>query len=273
VSGIATPSPACSRNSVYTGEARQGDHHRPDAHLPIVSREVFETVQALSRREEPRNGRSEVKSLLAGVCRCGSCGYALDRNVVGGKYLVYSCRGRSAAGLCEAPASAMVDKVDALVEVAVLERLAAYKVERVATDDDLHALHGRIAAARAKREPFENPDYVQALGLPAAMRALARVDEEVEALESELASTVTASDAPFDAQEVADIWPTLSVAERHQVISAMVNTVVISRAPRGTPLAERVGIYWTGDDVPLPKPSRGRGLGNGSEVEAAVAAA
>ena len=259
-------------NPVYTGEARQGEHRRGDAHLPIVSRGIFDTVQALGRRVEPAERSSEVRSLLAGICRCGACGYALDRNTVNRQYLVYRCRGRSASGVCEAPASAMVDAVDAFVEEAVLGRLAAYSVEQVAADEDLDELHARIAAARAKREPFEDPDYVQALGIAAATRALARTDEEIQALETELAGRVVAHDA-LPPQEVAGIWPTLTVAEKNTVIAAMVDSVLISRAPRGTPLSERIAIYWTGDDVPLARPSRGRGRGNSPEVEPAVAAA
>ncbi len=261
------------RNEVYVGTAFQGDYRQENAHPEIVDRETFVTVQALLRRGEPPASTATV-SLLAGVARCGSCGYALDRNTVGGGYVVYRCRGRSASGVCAAPVSAMLPAVDELVETAVLESLSAHAVERVPATTDRDAVHVRLAAVRVKREPFEDPEYVALLGKAEAMRALRKLNEEIAVIEGELADAVVAThdDSPFT-QGVADIWPTLTLAERRQVIAAMVDTILISRAPRGTALADRVNIYWMGDDVPLARPSRGRGRGNGAEVETAVAAA
>ena len=260
-------------NRAYIGEARQGEYVQPDAHPAIVSRDVFDTVQALARRGE-RATITGAKSLLAGVVVCGSCGHALDRNKVGSRYWVYRCRGRSAAGICEQPASAMLDALDALVTDAVLARLDGYAVEQVASDDDVAELHGRIAAARAKRAPFEDPDYVSALGVEAAGRALAKVDAELDALERELAATVDATNigAPFPVQDVRDLWPTLTTSERRQVIQSMVDAVTVSRSPtRRGPLGDRVGVSWKGDGVPVVRPSRGRR--KRSEVVAGMMAA
>jgi len=246
-------------NRAYLGEARGGAGKvKAAAHPAIVSRETFDTVHALaSRRDRPAPGGSGAKSLLAGVVRCGSCGYALDRNRVGGGYLVYRCRG----GVCEQPTSAMADRLEGLVSDAVLARLGAREVEQVAVTVDVGALHDRLAAARVKREPFEDPDYVSALGVAAAMRALRRVDDELEAVEQELADAVGTPDAsaPSTTEPVAEVWPTLTTDERRAVIFSMIDTVAVSRGARkGLPLGERVAIYWQGDDVPLARRSRGR---------------
>jgi site-specific DNA recombinase len=258
-------------NRVYLGEARQGRFQQADAHLPIVSQQTFDVVQALARQQEAPTAGNGARSLLAGLCRCGACGYALDRNTVNGRYLVYRCRGRSASGACPAPTSAMADALDELVEDAVLARLADRRVEQVATDETVEELHWRLAAARAKRLPFEDPDYVQALGVAAASRALARVDEEIAAVEAELAANIDAMTArPLD-RNVAEIWPTLTVDERRQVIGSMVETVTVSRASRGVPLADRARIYWHGEQAPVARPSRGRR--RRPEVEAGLAAA
>jgi DNA invertase Pin-like site-specific DNA recombinase len=260
-------------NRVYVGEARQGSHVQPDAHLPITSQEVFDTVQALGRRVE-RATPSTARSLLAGVVRCGSCGHALERNTVGGGYKVYRCRGRSAEGICEAPASAMADALETVATDAVLARLDAAPVEPVAPDVDLADLHGRIAAARAKRAPFEDPDYVAALGVDAARRALGRVDEEIAALEDELADAVTPAgeEAPFAISNARELWPTLDTDERRQIIGAMIDALTVSRGlVRRGPLVDRTAITWKGEGAPISRPTRGRR--NRPEIEARMAAA
>jgi DNA invertase Pin-like site-specific DNA recombinase len=264
-------------NRAYLGEARQGDYRNPDAHPAIVSADTFATVEALARRREPVKPTSGARSLLAGVCVCGSCGYALDRNKVGSRYWVYRCRGRSASGACEAPVSAMAPALEEHVAAAVLARLASAAVEAVAVDTDVADIHARLAAARGKRPAFENPDYVAQLGVDAALRALARVDEEVAHLEDELAASVSATTGveppPVDVQHAADVWPTLTTDERREVIASMVEGVVVSRGVRGAPLVDRVAVYWKGDDLPLARPSRGRRRSDRAEVVAGAVAA
>ena len=200
-------------NRAYLGEARQGRHVHPGAHLPIVAVETFDTVQALRTRRE--KGGNAPRSLLAGLAKCGSCGYALDRNTVGKRYKVYRCRGRSASGVCEAPTSAMADTLDALVTEQALARLEAAAVEAVEAPDDVDEIHRRLAAARAKRLPFEDPGYVAVLGVEAAeMRALTKLDDEIAVIESEIVAALDETSAAqhpvLGLQRVREVWPTLS---------------------------------------------------------------
>lgn len=268
------------RNRAYLGEAAGANTRRPDAHPEIVSQEVFDTVGALARRGEGTGPGNGAKSLLAGLVRCGACGHALDRNKVGGRYIVYRCRGRSASGICEAPTSAMADKLEALVEEAVKERLAGptFAVQFEQADDaDVAEIHARLAAARAKREPFEDADFVAALGLEAAKRALARVDDEITVIEEELANALsrrgpialgaigptTAAallDELVDTYDLDDpVSRALYVTQMRDVLGAFVDQVVVSRGKtRSVALASRVTIVWRGDGAPLARPSRGR---------------
>jgi hypothetical protein len=201
-------------NTVYVGEARNGVHRLPDAHPPIVSQEVFVTVQALSLRPEPRALRSGTRALLAGVARCASCGYALERNRVSNGYLVYRCSGRRARGACSAAAHAMAPALDELVTEIVLENLESFDVEQVPIDEDVGVDQLRL---------FEN-DRVAVLS-------------------------------------VREVWATLTVDEQRAVLWAAVDTVAVSRASRTVPLADRVAVYWTGDELPFEVPRRGRPAG------------
>jgi DNA invertase Pin-like site-specific DNA recombinase len=264
-------------NRAYVGEARQGRHVQPQAHIAIVSETTFATVQALARHREPASRGNGARSLLAGLVVCGSCGYALDRNKVAKHYLVYRCRGHSATGDCTAPTSAMAHTLEHFVSEAAFERLEGFTIERVPVSNEVDEFHAQLATARSRRAPFEDPEYVAALGIEAATRALAKVDAEVAALEEELARAIdstTAADLPIpDPQQVRELWPGLTVDGQREVLAAMIDTVTVSRGvSRNVPLTDRVRILWKGEQARVERPSRGRRR-NGAEVEAGIAAA
>lgn len=268
------------KNRAYLGEARGGDGYvRAGAHPAIVDAETFAAVAALGKFNGGGAPERRPRSLLAGLARCGACGGALERNTVGGGYLVYRCRGRSARGICTASAMAMANKLEALVDEKVHERLAHVAIgatfERGKDDERVSELHAQLAAARAKRGPFEDPEYVAALGLEAAKRALRRVDAEVETLGEELAERLTRQrptpighlgellgmSDPVDAGALFDelrnlydlddpVSRAFYVEQMRNVLGAFIDSVIVSRALRGTPLAERVEIVWKGKATP-----------------------
>jgi DNA invertase Pin-like site-specific DNA recombinase len=263
-------------NRVYLGEARGSDGPpNPHAHEPLIDAETFAVCQALGRRHEPSVTRS--RSLLAGLVFCGACGGALFRSSMGGGYRVYRCAGRSARGVCEAPTTAMAPALEQLVENALRERLsrARLKVEYVEGGDDerVSELRQLLVAAGTKRAPFEDPEYVAALGLAAAKRALAKVDDEIAALEDELAERlasrresgmtgtlgqVIGSPDPVNQAKAFDHFRALYdlddpvsrefyVENLRPILAAHIDRVVVSRGARGD-LAGRTRIVWRGED-------------------------
>ncbi len=262
-------------NPVYTGQARQGVHRKEGAHPALVAPDTFRLAGAMATTDSRTPSERATKSLLAGLVACGACGHALDRNTVGGKYLVYRCRAHSAEGDCREPTSVMVATLDEYVTEAALARLDSFRAKAVQADDATGGLRARLAAAVAKRAPFEDADYVAVLGMQAARRALVRVDKEIEALESELANvtrSANAADLP-DAASAREHWPSLTVPERRQILSAMIEAVFVNRGDtRRTPVQDRANLVWAGEILPLDRPSRGRRRDN-HEVEAGMAAA
>jgi DNA invertase Pin-like site-specific DNA recombinase len=256
-------------NRVYLGEARQGKHTRPEAHSALVDEELFGLVAARVRQAEPSvrlNGKTA--ALLAGFVRCSECGYALSRSWSGGRW-VYRHRVGSP---CPAPSSI------------VLEQLDEYVTEQAFTYADGHAhfalsasnavreaLNMRLVAARAKRAPFEDPEYVQLLGLDAAKRALAKADGEITALEAELVKLPDEAHV-LDFEEARKSWNDTSVEGRAEVLATVIQDVLISRAPRGTRLIDRVRIVWFDEVSPIVRPSRGR-AGNNGVVDTGVLSA
>jgi hypothetical protein len=172
----------------------------------------------------------------------------------------------------------MAPALEALVTDAVLDNLERLEGKQVPVDVDVDQLHARLAAARLKRLPFEDPDYVGLLGVAAASRALTKADDEITRLEDELAHAIGAqadSDEPrLPAVKVRELWPTLTIDEQREVILGAVEAVTVSRGVRRVvPLADRVQIYWKGDALPFVIPTPGRPRRDRDEVEAGMTSA
>lgn len=260
------------QNRVYLGEARQGKHVRPKSHPALVSQVDFDTVQALAKRREPRSTPSSTVALLAGgLARCASCGYALARSAnVGGRTVIYRCRGHSATGTCSARASVSASVLDAYVEAAARERIRSKRIERVELSGvDVDEVHRRLAGLREQRLLYEDGELAIALGAEACARAVASIDEKIAEAEVELADAVEApaGGSTLELLTAGEAWPE-AVEDRRAVIAAGVDAVIVSRAPRGTPIDERVVIRWRGEGPPTPRPAMGR-----PKVEAGLAPA
>lgn len=93
-------------NPIYCGEFRWSGRVWPGTHAPIISRELFERVQAMlaERRQRP-TGTGRLSFAFSGIFTCGRCGCALtaERHVkrLGRSYVYYACS--EARGKCEQP--------------------------------------------------------------------------------------------------------------------------------------------------------------------------
>jgi hypothetical protein len=245
------------QNRAYVGELRYNGDVSPHRHEAIVSDEIFEAVQV---NEQPKTGlkRSGTKSLLAGIARCGTCGRKLSRKAHGsgkGTPSVYRCPVSTGTptelvGRCPAPVSV----VEAALDIYVIEavRGAAREagledrtLETRSVDDEISAARAELAAAVEARDSWAVvsagagvPMETVRLGLEARQEAVERAQEavrELEAINESAAARTT----------LRELWPTLTVAERRQLIGSVVERVRVDRAEKRTvPIESRVRIIW-----------------------------
>jgi DNA invertase Pin-like site-specific DNA recombinase len=261
------------RNRAYLGEASAGPKYvNPKGHTALVDQATFDTVQSLWARPEPRSLPGSAVALLGGLVRCASCHYMMTRGVSsrkrGREFVYYKCRGHSAAGPCPGRASAPAAELEELVEEAAWQRLRSRKIERSPSTVDVEAVHRKLAALRARLEQWSSPVVLEKVGMEAWQRGVDEVEAEIDAQQLELAGSVPAGGESTVELLVAGDRRPESVEDRREIIEAGVAAVIVSPAPRGTPLADRVEIYWHGDVLPFPLPTQGR-----PEVEAGVVAA
>lgn len=267
-------------NRVYLGEARGGKYVKAGAHPAIVDAETFETVQAINGRREPRKSPQETVTLLPGLVRCASCGYAMVKTSLtdtrkGRVSHVYRCRGKSAAGKCPSRTTIMQPALDAHVEAAFLARLEVeldQELEPVEQRDEVEAAHRRIATLRARRETWSSPEVLERLGLEAWQRGIDEVDAELDELAGQLDELTPSGGGELDRQAIVESWPELTLDERRELLVRGVDAVIVSRSPvRGSnrvALDDRVEIRFAGDGPAFARPSR-----HGPEVVAGVPAA
>lgn len=238
----------------YLGEARAGEFSNLAAHEPLVSKAEFDAAQGESR---PR-GRNGEGALLAGLVCCGSCGEHMTREGSGtrGVWSNYACRGRSVSGVCPSPVKISTARADAYVEGAFLTWLTEQRIslEGLAQSRDQEEAERALEAAMAELATYRDASPISIIGRDAYLDGLRHRQEAIEgarawAAERRRAGSLTSL---LQVDLVAE-WPSLSVAERRELLAAAIDSVTVRRASRpgkGSPAAERLLIAWHDAETP-----------------------
>ncbi len=235
---------ALLRVRAYMGEAHRGEYAQSDAHEAIVSRQEWEAVQQ-ERARTVKNGGS----LLAGLVRCAGCGYVMGASSNGRGQRRYNCNRHHAEMRCPSPTTAPADAVEEVVSDEFLARYGSVSVQGASSSDPVIADTERaLERARTEygtwrddvdlRDVIGEEDY--RAGLIARKRAVTTAERAFDdAVRQATSATLSVSD---------DLWTTLDVAERRELLRAGIDAVVLRRASSTrTPLADRVELVWAGE--------------------------
>ncbi|MDD4989618.1 MAG: recombinase family protein [Candidatus Pacebacteria bacterium] len=77
----------------FTGEIYEGTHE------PLISKKLFDDVQAIMRGRHPRHTKTKVMKPFLGLLRCGKCGMMITAEVQKG-HTYYRCTKKSPANKC-----------------------------------------------------------------------------------------------------------------------------------------------------------------------------
>ena len=132
------------KNRVYLGEARSGDFVKEGAHDPLVTPALWKRIQRRLQKGSYVDPNRE-RAILAGVCRCATCGGTLTQDSTrrnGKVYPFYRCKSQAR---CTAKATIGRDKLEGHVIAWVGER---FRVDgtRPVTPDTSH-LQAAVDAA------------------------------------------------------------------------------------------------------------------------------
>lgn len=228
---------------VYLGEIYFGALRNTAAHEPLIDQGVWDAVQRLRVSRGPVAKSSRLLARL-GILRCAGCDGPMVVSKSGAGQLVYRCP-KTTSKDCDLRVTIQVELAEAAVVEAILGRFGDAE--------------GRAAADLEATEASDIADEAQA-DLDAAIRAFSGVADEPAAIQR-IAELRQVRDAAAERArhlsglrsavvlQVARDWDRLTLAERREVISAVLARAVVGR---GTPghRSDRVGVQFFDEDAP-----------------------
>jgi DNA invertase Pin-like site-specific DNA recombinase len=199
--------------------------------------DLHDAITSRTMRRTP----SSSPSLLGGIARCGMCGHGLRRSSTHagrrGQWGQYRCKVVGHVGIA-AP------WLDAYVSDTVLDAIDPKQIERRMKARQKNPRVAEVAAIEARLIELEDLLGDGTLTKAAFIRQRDRLTAKVTELQE--AEPDDAPDLPLEiARNLGRYWPDMRVAERRDVIRAVVHGVTIGKATGNGPIDEgRVQIDW-----------------------------
>jgi site-specific DNA recombinase len=251
-------------NPAYKGEARSGEYVKPDAHAAIVPVDLWDAAQ-LRRGQRP--ARSGDGFLLAGVVRCSGCGYAIapTRGTNRGRPSpTYRCKRRHPGGDCPEPAAV---SAGVLEDYVVAEFFAAFEpggfiADAVLVSSGVENARERVAEAERDLASFrDDPEILRILGRDSYLAGLEARTAQITTARTELSDELARATIPPELRQTtaAEVWNGSTVTERRELLSAVIDTIALSKGR--SPIGERAHIFWRGTGpTDLPRAGRAASL-------------
>jgi site-specific DNA recombinase len=234
-------------NEVYLGVIRHGAYRKEDAHPAIVSRELFDAVQATRTAEPVPAGETTRDRLLKGIAVCSGCGRTLKtvrRPRADGSYVTsYYCKD-AASERCSSRAYVHADELDALIEQWFTEALRS--VPRMI---DVVSAGRELEEAQREQERLERDlrGYMEAAdasdpvlfrqGLDKRQGRVTEAQERVRQLSARLARIPAGG-------SLLKLWEGFDVPRRRTVLRGFIDRVEVDRGASGS-LEGHLRIYWS----------------------------
>jgi DNA invertase Pin-like site-specific DNA recombinase len=249
-------------NRVYLGEARSGNGHvNADAHKALVS----EPTWNLAQRRAPKGPALSARAgtLLAGLCRCASCSFAMRSQGARKRSVpIYRCTTTTLHGRCPAPTSISEKRVnDYVLEQFLAHTLVSLEQAPALKDDDVELALAAAEAERSYRDALTNVELRAKIGATDHDRMVGLLyDAWQRALAAIPATPVRTAVGSVDLEAlVAELRERGDLHGLRELLGASVQAVFVRPAAsrsRTAPIEDRVHIVWT-DEPPLSLPKRG----------------
>lgn len=252
---------AMLRNRVYLGELKVRSYVKLKAHDPIFDLPTFEAIQEKLDAGRRPGRSSSSPSLLAGVVRCRSCGFAMTRSGSKGGW-TYRCSKFHSGAVCPGPAGIGSGRLDNFVEAVALRELRGLKGRPVAIDGAKEA-EREVATAEAELSAYLQAVDAAGIGSADAAAGMRSRREQLEKAREKLSAEMARIPRLPEVQIGDEIWESLNVSERSDLLRGLFAAVVISPVERrNLPVAERVRIFKFGADLGIPPGRKRDGTGN-----------
>jgi Resolvase, N terminal domain/Recombinase/Recombinase zinc beta ribbon domain len=223
----------------YLGQVQHGPHVKAGAHEPIVTTALWRRAQNKPGRRTPRG-----TYLLSGLARCAGCGRRMRGTTLGrGAGRVYSCDDPE----CKARSTVAVGKLDSEVTDQFFRHLDAFHLRAVDHDElDQAAVEVERRTEQLEALAAVIPSHPTAVAahqaaLHAAEQSLIEAEDHLHQISASLSAK-----GP-DVRELREDWPSLTLAEKREILRAGLDAVLVRRAPSPTakpPAAARILVLF-----------------------------
>lgn len=238
-------------NEVYLGVVRHGDSRTEAAHKPIVSRELFDAVQATRTTEPVPPGETTRDRLLKGIAVCSGCGRTLKtvrRPRADGSHVVsYYCK-NAATDACPSRAYVHADELDAYIEAWFTEALRSVPrmIDVVSAGRELKEAQReeerleRDLRGYYEAEPAADPTRFRH-GLEAREARVTKAQERVRHLSARLNRLPVGG-------TLSEHWEGFDVTRRRVVLRGFLDRVEVDRGASSN-LVDSVRIFWSDGSI------------------------
>jgi DNA invertase Pin-like site-specific DNA recombinase len=210
-------------NPIYLGELHVGDlPPNREAHPAIVSREVWEAAQ-ISHPRPPRSVKPP--ALLGGLVRCAGCSRKMAATGYG-----YRCKVLHGTQRCPDPAT-ISNKIEAMVEQAVVFKMRNIKAKGVANTEELDAAKDALRKAEDELQAFMTATEASEVGAEVFAGALRDRSDAVERARQAVGELQAAS-GTTDTSDLFSRWPTLTVEQKRHLLRFAIGAVWVRSGKR-----------------------------------------
>jgi DNA invertase Pin-like site-specific DNA recombinase len=242
-------------NEVYLGTLRHGGFVKENAHAPIVSRELFDAVQASRTTQPVPPGETTRDRLLIGVARCSGCGKTLRvvrrKRKDGSFATAYFCKD-AATSPCPARAFVRADELDGFVEqwFEAALREVPHLVDVVAAGRDLQTAQVEFDRCRKELRAYvETASALDAVlfqqGIDSRQNRVREAEEQVRQL------SASRSRLPADGGSLSIWWERFDRLGRRSVLAAFLDRIDVDLGA-SSDLGGNVRIFWQDGNLAFP---------------------
>ena len=227
-------------NPFYMGVVVLNGKEYPGAHTPIISEELFRSVERLRKRRSNNNSgrRSKHGHLLAKLVKCYECGQTFHSTTMGSQSGVsyYKMARRSKGPVCRylnksfvgTPISDVIDKLFAGFEMR--DDWRDYVLTRFTENTNIKELKRRKRSLLRKRDRVNELFFDGEIDRTERDTRVAVIDEEL--LETEEISDDAVEKAGEFLENFGNLWESASVKEKNRLLRTVLRGVYVDYSRR-----------------------------------------
>jgi site-specific DNA recombinase len=239
----------------YTGDLVEGGRVMfKGAHPAIVSRDLWQRAQSVTA---PAKIAESNPAMLTSIARCASCSYGLKPSHGRNGTRYYRCRQHHSTGTCPAPVSVRVDLLDGYVEKQFLASFDDPAFDAAADTNGDAEVEKEISDAQLELDAFLQTGLASVLGVDRYTEEVTTRQARLDIAREARRRAQRASLPHVGYRSLAEVWPTLDIPERRDVLRAALDAVFVKPDHASAVSDDRVFVAAKGV-VTVELPSRGR---------------